>query len=86
MLKAPNFNSDLIGSDLHDFLVEDIEIESSDNMDFQIGGDACGERQNLRFRTSPVPVQMVRLNGARYRAPRPINLVRGLLPAFKAQS
>jgi diacylglycerol kinase family enzyme len=74
------------GPDLHDFLVEDVEIESSDQMDFQIGGDACGERQKLRFRTSPMPVHMVRLNGTRHRAPRPINVVRGLLPAFKAQS
>lgn len=72
------------GPDLHDFLVEDIDVETNQEMDFQIGGDACGTRHRMRFKTAGTPVQMVRLNGVRHRAPSALNTVKGLLPAWKA--
>ena len=73
------------GPDLHDFLVEDIEVETDQDMDFQVGGDACGVRHKMRLKTAQTPVDMVRLNGFRHRAPSPLSTVKGLLPAWKTQ-
>ncbi|MES2504871.1 MAG: diacylglycerol kinase family protein [Myxococcota bacterium] len=65
---------------LNDFLVQDILIESKQPLPYQIGGDAKGYRNRLRFKAAKTPIQVAELSPARIGlAERPIL---GLLPAF----
>lgn len=69
---------------LLDFLVQDIVIESDSAMPYQIGGDASGHRNRLRFKTGKQRVQIAELPKERLRSSqRPIL---GLLPAFSGAS
>lgn len=69
---------------LNDFLVQDITIESRENLPYQIGGDASGYRNKLRFKVAKQGVQMAELSKERlFSPPHPIF---GLLPAFSGAS
>lgn len=46
---------------LHDFLATSVRIELSQEVPFQIGGDAAGLRTNVTFRTIPSCVRLLRL-------------------------
>jgi diacylglycerol kinase family enzyme len=46
---------------LHDFLVADVEIRSEGPLPFQIGGDAAGYREKVRFTVTPAPLALVKL-------------------------
>lgn len=67
---------------VHDFLVEDVHVEGDRSLDYQVGGDAAGQRQSLSFSVSAEPVDMLVL-GERLHASRPRALggKRRLLPA-----
>lgn len=45
--------------DLHDFLIQDVEIESSIELPYQVGGDACGYQKVLTFKAQPSPVDLI---------------------------
>ncbi len=47
--------------ELHDFLVRDVDIEADRPLPYQVGGDAAGARQNLRFEVAPRPLEMLTL-------------------------
>jgi diacylglycerol kinase family enzyme len=64
-------------ADLHDFLVQDVEITSERPMPYQVGGDAAGERETLRFSVAEQPLPMLQL-GERVRPAR--HPLFGLLP------
>lgn len=42
---------------LFDFLVKDVSIESTSQLPYQIGGDACGHREAVRFKASQNPIK-----------------------------
>jgi diacylglycerol kinase family enzyme len=46
---------------LHDFLLQDVVIESDQPLPYQVGGDARGERTRLTFKVSERPLEMVEL-------------------------
>jgi diacylglycerol kinase family enzyme len=49
----------LTGEPLVDYLVQDIEMEFSRPLDFQVGGDAMGKRQRVRMRLADEGVEVV---------------------------
>ncbi|MEI6806510.1 MAG: diacylglycerol kinase family protein [Myxococcaceae bacterium] len=69
---------------LNDFLVQDIVIESDQALPYQIGGDASGHRNRLRFKTAKQAVQIAELSKDRLVAPT--HSIFGLLPAFSGAS
>jgi len=44
---------------IQDFLARDVTLEFSEPMPFQIGGDACGYRERVRFRVSDFSVEVI---------------------------
>ncbi len=44
---------------LHDFWVDDVEIEMAPAASLQIGGDAHGKRRSLRASLAQEPIQLV---------------------------
>jgi diacylglycerol kinase family enzyme len=48
-------------SKIHDFLAQEVRVELSDDVPFQIGGDAAGHRKEVSFRTIPNCVRLLRL-------------------------
>lgn len=65
---------------LNDFLVQDIVVESKEPLPYQIGGDASGYRNRLRFKVAKQRVQIAEL--AKERLPARAHPIFGLLPAF----
>jgi len=47
--------------DLRDFIVRDVEVTSDSLLDYQVGGDAAGERHAVGFTLEEEPVRMVEL-------------------------
>jgi len=47
--------------DMHDFLLKDVEITSSEPLDLQVGGDAAGMTDSVRFSVAQEPVEMLTL-------------------------
>lgn len=64
---------------MYDFLVRDVDIESSTEMAFQVGGDAAGHAKKLHFKVSERPMEFLVL-GPRLKPAR--NPLLRLLPAF----
>jgi len=48
-------------STISDFLAEEVELTMSEEVPFQIGGDAMGTRTSARFRTIPRSVRLLKL-------------------------
>lgn len=69
---------------LKDFLVQDISIESAQPLPYQIGGDASGYRNRLRFKVGKQRVQIAELS--KDRLPAISHPIFGLLPAFSGAS
>lgn len=46
---------------MHDFLIQDVTIESEQEMPYQVGGDACGYRHALSFKVAKEHIKMVEL-------------------------
>jgi diacylglycerol kinase family enzyme len=69
---------------LNDFLVQDIVVESETALPYQIGGDASGHRNKLRFKTAKQRVQIAELS--KERLPSTAHPIFGLLPAFSGAS
>lgn len=63
---------------LHDFLVQDVTIESKKELPFQIGGDAAGYKNKINFKIAENVVTMAKLAQQRLATPRGVF---GLLPA-----
>jgi diacylglycerol kinase family enzyme len=53
--------------EMFDFLVEDVELESCTALPYQVGGDAAGTAQTLRFRVADRPIEMLALDTERLR-------------------
>lgn len=66
---------------MHDFLLEDVTIESNDTFAYQVGGDGAGRRSKLSFRVAREPVRAVRL-GRQLTAGAPSSVA--LLPPAQA--
>lgn len=64
---------------MFDFLVQDVELSSSEALDYQVGGDAAGTADRLRFQVTEEPIEMLSL-GARL-SPGKRNPLHGLLPS-----
>ncbi|MBH1989147.1 MAG: hypothetical protein I8H75_02005 [Myxococcaceae bacterium] len=69
---------------LNDFLVQEVLIESDSPLPYQIGGDASGYRNRLRFKAGKQQVQFAEL--PKERLPSLERLILGLLPAFSGAS
>lgn len=72
------WNGSFRHADLHDFLLKDVEIKSSEALDLQVGGDAAGMTDSVRFSVSTEPVEMLTL-GPRLAPEKKPGL--GLLPS-----
>lgn len=64
---------------MFDFLVKDVDIESSGELAYQVGGDAAGHAKTLRFKVAKQPVEFVVLGPRLKPAKNPLTR---LLPAF----
>jgi diacylglycerol kinase family enzyme len=49
------------GADVSDFLVEEVELTFTEEMPFQMGGDASGYRTQVAFKTIPKAVRLIKL-------------------------
>jgi diacylglycerol kinase family enzyme len=65
---------------LHDFLVKDVEISGSGPLPFQVGGDAAGFRDSIRFSLAKEPLQMIELGKRLAPARGPFGILPPLQP------
>jgi diacylglycerol kinase family enzyme len=63
--------------ELHDFLVKDVQIETDKPLAYQLGGDAEGMRDTLRFSVTEEPIKMVVLEDRA--AMNPLGLLKSAL-------
>lgn len=64
---------------MFDFLVKDVDIESSGELAYQVGGDAAGHAKTLHFKVAKRPVEFIVLGPRLQPAKNPLTR---LLPAF----
>jgi diacylglycerol kinase family enzyme len=55
----PAWRGTLRHPQLHDWHIERVRVQFRDAMPFQVGGEACGYRDEVRFESTPIPVRLI---------------------------